>query len=110
MLDPDWQISVEGDTMSQISVEAVAETGMWHRITHDWDFSVWIQHWDLIIFLVPYWDMHFKEKYANNVLFNVTATLGRCEKRCALHYDIIITNVNEMRRLLLRQTKKFTIS
>ena len=58
MLDPHWQISVEGDTMSQISVEAVAETGMWHRFTRDWD---------LIIFIVPHSDMHFKEKYADNV-------------------------------------------
>ena len=97
MLDPDWQISVEGDTMSQIPVEAVTETGMWHRITRDWDLSVWIQHWDLIIFLVPRWDMHFKKKHANNVLFNVTKTLWRRGKRCALRYDVIVTDVNEQK-------------
>ena len=97
MLDPDWQISVEGDTMSQIPVEAVAETGMWHRITRDWDLSVWIQHWDLIIFLVPRWDMHFKKKHVNNVLFNVTETLWRRGKRCALRCDVIVTDVNEQK-------------
>ena len=97
MLDPDWQISVEGDTMSQIPVEAVAETGMWHRITRDWDLSVWIQHWDLIIFLVPRWDMHFKKKHANNVLFNVTETIWRRGKRCALRCDVIVTDVNEQK-------------
>ena len=97
MLDPDWQISVEGDTMSQIPVEAVAETGMWHRITRDWDLSVCIQHWDLIIFLVPRWDMHFKKKHANNVLFNVTETLWRRGKRCALRCDVIVTDVMNKR-------------
>ena len=91
MLNPDWQISVEGDTMSQIPVETVAETGMRRRITRDWDLSVWIQNWDLIVFLVSHWDMHFKEKYANNVLVNVTATLWRCALRC----DVIITDINE---------------
>ena len=42
--NPDWQISVEGDSISQILVEAVAETGMWLCITRDWDLSVWIQN------------------------------------------------------------------
>ena len=97
MLDPDWRISVEGDTMSQMPVEAVAETGMWHRITRDWDLSVWIQHWDLIIFLVPRWDMHFKKKHANNVLFNVTETLWRRGKRCALRCYVIVTDVNDQK-------------
>ena len=83
--------------MSQIPVEAVAETGMWHRITRDWDLSVWIQHWDLIIFLVPRWDMYFKEKHADNVLFNVTETLWRRGKRCALRCDVIVTDVNEQK-------------
>ena len=83
--------------MSQIPVEAVAETGMWHRITRDWDSSVWIQHWDLIIFLVPRWDMHFKKNHANNVLFNVTETLWRRGKRCALRCDVIVTDVNEQK-------------
>ena len=36
-----------------------------------------------------------KEKYANNVLFNATATLWRCGKRCALRCDVIITYLNE---------------
>ena len=94
MLDPDWQISGEGDTMSQIPVEAVAETGMWHSIIRDLDLSVWIQHWNLIIFLVPHWDMHFKEKYANFVLFNVKASPWRCGKLCALRCGVIITDVN----------------
>ena len=35
-------ISVMGDTMSQIPVEAGAETGMWHHITRDRDLSLWI--------------------------------------------------------------------
>ena len=39
--------------------------------------------------------MHFKEKYANNVLFNLKATIWRCWKRCALLCDVIITDVNK---------------
>ena len=38
--------------------------------------------------------MHFKEKYVDNVLFNVAATLRRHGKRCALCCDVIITDVN----------------
>ena len=61
------------------------------------ELSVWIQHLDLIIFLVPRWDMHFKKKHANNVLFNVTETLWRRGKRCALRCDVIVTDVNEQK-------------
>ena len=41
--------------------------------------------------------MHFKEKHANNVLFNATGTLWRRGNRCALHCDVTVTDVNEQK-------------
>ena len=52
VLDPDRQISVSGDTMSHPSLGYRLDWYLWHRITLDWDLSVWIQHWDLIL-LIP---------------------------------------------------------
>ena len=40
MFDRDQFISVEGGLLSQISVEALAETGMLQQTTRDWDKSV----------------------------------------------------------------------
>ena len=49
MLNPDRQISVSGDTMSHPSLGYRLDWYLWHRITLDWDLSVWIQHWYLIL-------------------------------------------------------------
>ena len=49
MLNPDRQISVSDDTMSHPSLGYRLDWYLWHRITLDWDLSVWIQHWYLIL-------------------------------------------------------------
>ena len=51
MLNPDRQISVSGDTMSHPSLGYRLDWYLWHRITLDWDLSVWIQHWYLILLI-----------------------------------------------------------
>ena len=38
-----------------------------------------------------------RNMYADNVLFNVTETLWRRGKRCALRCDVIVTDVNEQK-------------
>ena len=42
VLNPDRQISVSGDTMSHPSFGYHLDWYFWHRITLDWDLSVWI--------------------------------------------------------------------
>ena len=49
VLNPDRQISVSGDKMSHPSLGYRLDWYLWHRITLDWDLSVWIQHWYLIL-------------------------------------------------------------
>ena len=77
MLDPDWQISVEGETMLQIPVKAIAKTGMFNCITPRLrclsrpNTGIWL------FFLVPHLDMHFKKKCAEKKNFNVMAALWR---------------------------------
>ena len=51
VLDADRQISVSGDTMSHPSLGYRLDWYLWHRITLDWDLSVWIQHWYLILLM-----------------------------------------------------------
>ena len=51
MLNPDRKISVSGDTMSHPSLGYRLDWYLWHRITLDWDLSVWIQHWYLILLI-----------------------------------------------------------
>ena len=54
MLNPDRQISVSGDTMSHPSLGYRLDWYLWHRITLDWDLSVWVQHWYLILLFLSY--------------------------------------------------------
>ena len=52
MLNPERQISVSGDTMSHPSLGYRLDWNLWHRITLDWDLSIWIQHWYLILLVI----------------------------------------------------------
>ena len=96
--------SLQGDTMSQIPVEVEAETGMCNRITRDWDLSVWMQHWDLIIFLVPHLNCTSKRNMPNIFFFNVTSTPWRSVKRSPLPFDVIITDIIEQKNNRKHQT------
>ena len=87
--DPDWQISVP----PRLGCDILSP-------------KTWFQHWNLIIFLVPHWYMHFNEKYANNVLFIGTATLWHCGKRCTLRCDVIINDVNDKREYQTAYTRQ----
>ena len=51
ILNRDRQISVSGDTMSHPSLAYRLDWYLWHPITLDWDLSVWIQHWYLILLI-----------------------------------------------------------
>ena len=53
VLDPDRQISVSADTMSHPSLGYRLDWYLWHRITLDWDLSVCIEHWYLILLVQP---------------------------------------------------------
>ena len=51
VLNPDRQISFSGDTMSHPSLGYRLDWYLWHHITLDWDLSVWIHHWYLILLI-----------------------------------------------------------
>ena len=52
MLNPDRQISVSGDTMAHSNLGYRLDWYLWHCIILNWDLSVWIQHWYLILFII----------------------------------------------------------
>ena len=62
MSDQDRQISVDGDTMSQISVEAVARLKC-DIVSPETEIFLSGLYWDLIIFIVIHYDLHLKMKY-----------------------------------------------
>ena len=107
VLNPDRPISVLGDTMTYPSLGYRLDWYLWHCITLDWDLSVWIQHWDLILLIkliyslsllllmshgsisVIWWWLHMILTW----LIYVQATAWICEVwATTIHKKIFVTN------------------